>query len=80
MASCTESNEFRVRIPRIMIDMMGMDLFFESVASLANAGDFTFPCCREGVISDSSDLASHAGEGSWRPTTLGLWTKMIALL
>lgn len=37
MASCAESNEFRARIPRVVIDMMGMDLLFERFASLADA-------------------------------------------
>ncbi len=37
MASCAESDQLRAGIPRIMIDVMGVDLLFESVASLADA-------------------------------------------
>lgn len=37
MASCAESNEFWTGIPRVVIDMMGMDLLFESIASLADS-------------------------------------------
>jgi len=36
MASCAESDQLRAGIPRIMIDVMGVDLLFESVASLAD--------------------------------------------
>lgn len=52
MTSCTESNELWAGIPRIMIDMMGMDLLFESFASLANAF---------GSLSDPAFLAKIVG-------------------
>ena len=37
MASCAESDQLRVGIPRVVIDMMGMDLFFECFASLTDS-------------------------------------------
>lgn len=52
MASCAESNELWAGIPRVMIDMMGMDLLFESVASLADPF---------GSLPDSTFLAEIVG-------------------
>jgi len=52
MASCAESDQLRARIPRIMIDVMSVDLLFESIASLADAF---------GSLPDSTFLAKIVG-------------------